>query len=1013
MSAEQIYEEIHNITSAMEEEINHELPVTGEMIALLTILSLFTVVGSVGNGLVLFVFSRVREKTTAQLFILALALIDLFTCMVIIPFTMFVEYTRYDIKYDFLCKLYQFLITSKVPLSAFIMVAIAFDRYFCICHPLRKIITPWRTKVIIVCLTLFASMLGVMTSLAYGVYQVFNPMDPKHLPDMKNVTEELQTYSTTREMKDWTLVSEDPSTKSDVTLTVELRLRDWILRHSNLTALYMRENFRELVYIGVCAPNEILLGWGFVSVYQKCYSALFVVCLVIVGVLYGMIYRFIGLRRSKKLQQRLVLCAYVNGENGCGEAGTRTTLLNGNGHDDDKYGCNGQGLGAGGVYIGGCTTTSLPFNKNPTPGTPSGCFNGPTVKSGKGEQQDRTDDNSHAGGSDDKGKKNKDTNENGLKQSLVDRPDELNLVSSNSFSGGETLELQPLRKSLSDKISTTVPSPDDRRPKSLTDDASGNVHVEGRLVGGVISRGVHKGSYSPRTGLNGRETDGRKYGRKRRRDSEPLPKGAYEVSFLDNLTAGTRGPYLETSIEEDFPSFSEKGVQPPQVVMFECPSPSSDHDPPSSGDSMNQSAMGCFQPCTGDRGAATSEHNAAVRVQNWSSVGDPDLSVFTSHGIVVTSPSWNDLLCGASMEGSRPERPASFGNCQEFTEEDDPSSPLLQCQMRTVPVCNETRVAPKQTPDFDLPFKKVSNSESANAAEARLAAKATHEHEEANMPLFNTDSGYNHGGHIAKEDPSTNSKLHSNDFEKDKATCTDLGPVSDNDSVFLPSKDEDNNSQQLNNKGPQPAQQQQQSFLTAYVRNLTPRISSSSSVLSCSRYSVSEGSRRSTMEGTSRRPTMDAASRRLTVETYIDRRSTMESRRSTMESGARRPANIRKKRWQHFRSKNASIKGNHNRGHGGSAGGPRRSILPYDADRLREENRAANARTALMLFTVTVVFVVAFLPAWLMAHRLVPTQLMVFYLYFTYNVANPFIYAFMNVIFKDHLRKIFGCKRRT
>ncbi|XP_070183204.1 cholecystokinin receptor type A-like [Littorina saxatilis] len=143
---EKLRREVENLTSMSQDEQALDHPVTGEMIALLLVLSLFTIVGSVGNGLVLFVFSRVRDKTTAQLFMLALALIDLFTCMVIIPFTMFVEYTRYDIKYDFLCKLYQFLITCKVPLSAFIMVAIGFDRYFCICHPLRKIITPWRTK---------------------------------------------------------------------------------------------------------------------------------------------------------------------------------------------------------------------------------------------------------------------------------------------------------------------------------------------------------------------------------------------------------------------------------------------------------------------------------------------------------------------------------------------------------------------------------------------------------------------------------------------------------------------------------------------------------------------------------------------------------------------------------------------------------------------------------------------------------------------------------------------------
>ena len=54
---ERIKEEIANITGMMEEEITMETPVPGEMIALLTVLSLFTIVGSVGNGLVLFVFS--------------------------------------------------------------------------------------------------------------------------------------------------------------------------------------------------------------------------------------------------------------------------------------------------------------------------------------------------------------------------------------------------------------------------------------------------------------------------------------------------------------------------------------------------------------------------------------------------------------------------------------------------------------------------------------------------------------------------------------------------------------------------------------------------------------------------------------------------------------------------------------------------------------------------------------------------------------------------------------------
>lgn len=45
-------------------------------------------------------------------------------------------------------------------------------------------------QVIIACLTLFASMLGIMTSLAYGVYQVYRP-DTKLESELmrRNVTE--------------------------------------------------------------------------------------------------------------------------------------------------------------------------------------------------------------------------------------------------------------------------------------------------------------------------------------------------------------------------------------------------------------------------------------------------------------------------------------------------------------------------------------------------------------------------------------------------------------------------------------------------------------------------------------------------------------------------------------------------------------------------------------------------------------------------------------------------------
>lgn len=43
--------------------------------------------------------------------------------------------------------------------------------------------------------------------------------------------------------------------------------------------------------------------------------------------------------------------------------------------------------------------------------------------------------------------------------------------------------------------------------------------------------------------------------------------------------------------------------------------------------------------------------------------------------------------------------------------------------------------------------------------------------------------------------------------------------------------------------------------------------------------------------------------------------------------------------------------------------------------------------------------------SWLLTISVFLFQLIVFYIYFTYNVANPFIYAFMNQTFREDLKK--------
>ncbi|CAC5382287.1 unnamed protein product [Mytilus coruscus] len=147
-------------------ELHEDYPA---IIVVMSMLALFSIAGTIGNALVIYVYARKREKTTTTIFILTLAGTDFFTCLIIIPYTIIVEYVSKRIQYDTACKIYQFLITSNVPFSAFIMVVIAFDRYLKICRPWNHTLDVKMAKKTIAFLLLFAAVLGIITSLVHGV----------------------------------------------------------------------------------------------------------------------------------------------------------------------------------------------------------------------------------------------------------------------------------------------------------------------------------------------------------------------------------------------------------------------------------------------------------------------------------------------------------------------------------------------------------------------------------------------------------------------------------------------------------------------------------------------------------------------------------------------------------------------------------------------------------------------------------------------------------------------------
>ena len=127
--------------------------------------STVSIVGTIGNLIVSFVYWKKNDKQTSTFFILVLALIDLTVCSIYLPLTIYLESILHKTDNLLICKSFHFLTTSLVPASVLLMTAIAFDRYFCICMVSRKVMTLSRAKLIVIILLTISILYGVVPSL--------------------------------------------------------------------------------------------------------------------------------------------------------------------------------------------------------------------------------------------------------------------------------------------------------------------------------------------------------------------------------------------------------------------------------------------------------------------------------------------------------------------------------------------------------------------------------------------------------------------------------------------------------------------------------------------------------------------------------------------------------------------------------------------------------------------------------------------------------------------------------
>lgn len=254
-----------------------------QKIALFIMLTLFSVVGMVGNAIAFYIFFARRNSGTSVIFILALAGTDFITCLVTVPYTIVFEAIGYYFSYDVLCKLYMFLITSTVPYSSFIMAAIAFDRYFCICHPFLHVFNVQRARTVVLCLVIPAFTFGVITAMSHGMYIIRDFA-------LSNNSVLIGTNLSVAHVNTSDLKTVDVANTTLLQGGFTL-YRDVDIEHMPVPNTYRLLIYRQLDFNTECVLNDLYFGGTFQKWYVYVYSSTFLVCFITVAVLYILIYK--------------------------------------------------------------------------------------------------------------------------------------------------------------------------------------------------------------------------------------------------------------------------------------------------------------------------------------------------------------------------------------------------------------------------------------------------------------------------------------------------------------------------------------------------------------------------------------------------------------------------------------------------------------------------------------------------------------------------------------------------
>ena len=138
----------------------------------ITFMSIFMIIGTLGNLTVLSVYvkHRKRKQSTANYFLLNLAITDFVVCAVVIPLHVYIESsTRYRLMTGPECKSILYLWHQAMLCSSWILVGIAIDRYYCLSHPLDRSKHAKRAKGMLIAIWIMSFLTAIKTIFLYEV----------------------------------------------------------------------------------------------------------------------------------------------------------------------------------------------------------------------------------------------------------------------------------------------------------------------------------------------------------------------------------------------------------------------------------------------------------------------------------------------------------------------------------------------------------------------------------------------------------------------------------------------------------------------------------------------------------------------------------------------------------------------------------------------------------------------------------------------------------------------------